>query len=229
MQVTVVGANGGTGRLVVRGLAEAGHDVRAMVRSRDQFDQFDQFGQFGQFAEVAALPAGGARGTVTPVLGDLEGDFSAALEGSDALVFTAGSGSRTGPDKTLLVDLHGAVRTVDACVERGVPRYVMLSSLRADDPLAGREQIRHYLAAKHAADRILAASGLDHTIVRPGGLTDDPGTGRVALTPGQAWGRISRQDVAAVLVACLDEPTTIGVSFDLVGGDTPIREALRAL
>jgi uncharacterized protein YbjT (DUF2867 family) len=212
MNVLVVGANGGVGRHLVQRLVDDGHHVRAMVRREEQ---------------LAALRELGAEA----VLGDLEGSLDGAFEGVDAVCFCAGSGSATGPDKTLLVDLHGAVRTIDACAERGIDRYVMLSSIAAGDPYRGRESIRHYLAAKHAADRILMCSDLDWTVVRPGGLTDDPGTGAVRLgVPAlPERGQIPREDVAAVMAACLADARSHGAVFELVGGDTPVSEVPAAL
>ncbi|MFP4311646.1 MAG: SDR family oxidoreductase [Nitriliruptoraceae bacterium] len=209
MSVLVVGATGGTGRLLVRELLERGRSVTALVRDP---------------ARGQPLQELGARIRVA----DLEGDLDGAVTGVDAVVFCAGSGSSTGPDATLRVDLHGALRIIDACVQEGVRRYVQLSSMAADDPLQGPPAIRHYLAAMHARDRLLVASGLDATIVRPGGLTDEPGTGRVRTgvpTLGER-GSIPRADVAAVLAACLEEPGTIGATFELVAGDVPIAEAV---
>ncbi|MFU8839498.1 MAG: SDR family oxidoreductase [Nitriliruptoraceae bacterium] len=209
MQVLVIGTSKGTGNLLVRQLLGAGHAVRAMVRDPAQRPALAELG-----AEV--------------VVGDLEGDLDGVVPGVDAVAFCAGSGSATGPDATLRVDLHGAVRIIDACVEAGVHRYVQLSSMAAHDPLQGPPAIRHYLAAMHARDRILVASGLDATIVRPGGLTNDPGTGRVRFgvpTLGER-GSIPRADVAGVLAACLEEPATIGATFELIGGDTPIADAI---
>jgi len=209
MHVLVIGSTRGTGNLLVRQLLDRGHAVRAMVRDPAQGPALAGLG-----AEV--------------VVGDLEGEFDRCIPGVDAVAFCAGSGSATGPDATLRVDLHGAVRIIDACVEHGVRRYVQLSSMAADDPMQGSEAIRHYLAAMHARDRILDASGLDATTVRPGGLTHDAGTGRVRVgvpTIGER-GTIPRADVAAVLAACLEEPTTAGATFELVEGDTPIATAI---
>ncbi len=209
MDVLVIGSTKGTGHLVVSELLGRGHGVRGMVRSREQ---------------VAALEDRGA----TAVLGDLEGSLDGVVEGVDAVAFCAGSGSQTGPDATLRVDLHGAVRVIDACVEAGIPRFVLLSSIAADDPMRGSAAIRHYLAAMHARDRILAASGLDATIVRPGGLTHDAGTGRieVGVPTLPSRGSIPRADVAAVLVGCLERDDTIGATFEVIGGQTPVEEAL---
>lgn len=167
----------------------------------------------------------------TPVVGDLEGDLEHAFVDVDAVAFCAGSGSSTGPDATLRVDLHGAVRTIDCCLAQGVERYVMLSSISAGDPMRGREQLRHYLAAKHAADRILLASDLRATAVRPGGLTDEPGTGQVTLGNPRLLdrGSIPRADVAATMLACLDRPQTVGAAFEIISGDTSIESALNEL
>lgn len=212
MQVLVIGSTRGTGRLLVDRLVADGHDVRAMIRDPEQADD--------------RRAAGAA-----PVLGDLEGDLEDAMRGVDAIAFCAGSGSSTGPDATLRVDLFGAIRTIDLAVELGIGRYVMLSSMAADDPLRGSAAIRPYLAAKHAADRILLASGLDATIVRPGGLTHDDPTGRVEVgVPRlERRGSIPRADVAAVMARCLADSASIGASFELLNGDTLIDEAVAGL
>ena len=216
VHVLVIGANGGIGRLLVDRLLEAGHDVRAMIREESQAD---------------ALAEAGA----TPVIGDLEGDLDAVFDvgdqAIDAVVFCAGSGGSTGADATLRVDQHGAVRIIDRCVATGIDRYVQLSSIGADDPVSGPESMRHYLAAMHARDRILQASGLDATIVRPGGLTDDAATGevRVGVPRLDERGSIPRADVADILATCLERPATAGVVFEVVSGDEPIADAVGSL
>jgi uncharacterized protein YbjT (DUF2867 family) len=215
MKALVIGAHGGIGRILVDRLVEEGHDVRAMIRDE---------------AQAADLREAGAE----PVIADLEGATDAldrAIDGVDAVVFSAGSGASTGADKTLLVDLHGAWRAMDACERLGVERYVMVSAMATDDLTRGPEAIRHYLAAKAAADRLLMASGLDWTVVRPGGLTDDPPTGRVRLgVPRlEERGHIPRADVAAVLAACLGDPATSRHVFEVVSGDTPVERLGAAL
>lgn len=208
----IIGGNGQIARHLARLLAIAGAAPRAMIRSPDQAD------------ELAALGA-------EPVQGDLEGDFERALDGCDAVIFSAGSGGHTGGDKTLLVDLWGALRSIRVCEEKGIRRYLMVSALRAQDPDRGPDGIRHYLVAKHIADDYLTRSDLDYTIVRPGRLTDAPGTGRVhvaSLLSGEV-GEIPREDVAAVLAECLASPGTVGKTFDLVSGDTPIRDAIQGV
>jgi uncharacterized protein YbjT (DUF2867 family) len=212
MRVLVIGSSRGTGRLVVDQLIADGHEVRAMVRDAGQ----------QQDLEVAGAQT---------VVGDLEGELAPAFDGVEAVMFCAGSGSKTGPDATLRVDLHGAVRSIDLALDVDARRYVMLSSIGADDPLRGGGAPAHYLAAKHAADRILLASGLDATVVRPGGLTHDEGTGAVRLGVPRLGerGRIPRADVAALMVGCLDLPNTYGAVFEAISGDTPVERALQAL
>jgi uncharacterized protein YbjT (DUF2867 family) len=128
------------------------------------------------------------------------------------------------------VDLGGAVKLADAALAAGVRRYVMVSSVGADRPAAASGPMRPYLEAKAEADQYLAASGLDFTIVRPGSLTDDPGTGRVRIsTELGSRGRVPREDVAAVLAEVLAAPNTIGSTFELFSGEVPVAEAVRSL
>ena len=169
---------------------------------------------------------------VEPVVADMEREASLTpyVEGADAVVFAAGAGPGSGPERKQTVDLGGAVKLVEAAREADARRYLMVSSIGAHDPASGGEQMRPYLEAKAAADEAVAASGLDFTIVRPGGLTDEPGTGKIEVhTDVGHRGRIPREDVAATLAACLDEPATIGKTFELFSGDTPIAQALRGL
>lgn len=211
MNVAVVGANGGIGRELVSELADADHDPIGIVRKESQFD--------------AVRDRGGE-----PRLGDLEGEFESALEGSDAVVFTAGSGGDTGWEKTLLIDLWGARRSIDACVDGGIDRFVMISARGASDPLGESEALRPYLVAKRCADDLLEASPLDATILRPTALTDAEGTGRVSTAfdhPGESGDDVPRADVARTVVACLENESTVGETIGLFGGDTPIETAIR--
>jgi uncharacterized protein YbjT (DUF2867 family) len=105
----------------------------------------------------------------------------------------------------------------------------MVSAISAGRPEEWSEQMRPYYEAKAEADRRLEQSGLDYTIVRPGGLTDDPGTGLVTIATDLERGEVPRDDVAAVLLAVLETPGSVGKTFELVSGDTPIDEAVRAL
>lgn len=215
MNVLVIGASGKVGREIVKALASAaGKTPVAQVRHQQQADDYRQQG-------------------IETRLIDLEADvatFVDAMQGIDAIIFSAGSGASTGDDKTLLVDLDGAIKTMQAAEEAGIKRYVMVSAIGADRRERWNDALLPYYAAKHYADEWLAASGLYYTILRPGALTDEAGTQQIDVgyptTPG---GNIPRADVAAVALAALDEPATLGKAFDFVGGRQPIDEALKAL
>lgn len=211
MDVAVIGANGGIGREVVSRLSDAGHDPIGIVRDESQFD--------------AIRDRGGE-----PRLGDLEGEFAPALQGADAAVFTAGSGGDTGWDKTLTIDLWGARRSIDACVEHGIDRFVMISAYGVSDPLGEPDALRPYWVAKRCADDYLEWSPLDGTILRPTALTDEAGTGHISATfedREERGDEIPRADVAQTAVTCLTTEETTGETIGLFGGDTPIEEAIR--
>lgn len=220
MLVLVHGATGGTGRLLVDQLLADGHRVRAMVRDPEKGAPLAEAG-------VEVVPGDLTAADPAPIV--------EATRGVDAVAFCAGSGSATGKDQTLLVDLHGAVRTIDAAVEAGVERYVMLSSMAADDPWSSSEAMAPYLAAKHAADRILRAAPLAWTVVRPGRLTYDDAIGEVRVgqprIPDAERGErtIPRADVAAVLAACLTAPEAVGATFDVLTGTDPVDVAVASL
>jgi uncharacterized protein YbjT (DUF2867 family) len=212
MDVVIAGGHGQIALRLSRLLAARGDRVRGLIRNPDH---------------AGDVEAAGAE----PVLADLEGDddISPAVAGADAVVFAAGAGPGSGAARKRTMDLGGAVKLVEAAQATGVPRYVMISAIGARDPGSGSEAMRPYLEAKAEADASVASSGLAYTIVRPGGLTDDPGTGRVRAAEGLERGTIPRDDVAATLVAVLDDPGTVGRSFDLVSGDEEIARALRRL
>lgn len=169
-------------------------------------------------------------GATETVLGDLEHDCTEAMRGCDTVIFTAGSGPDTGPDKTIDVDQDGAIRLVDTARAMGIKRFIMVSSMGAEDPENGPEKLRHYLQAKHNADEHLKNSGLNYTIIRPGQLTDDDGSGKVAVSEHmEGFGKIPRQDVARVLLAALDSDNTANRVLYAVSGDTPVPEALAKL
>jgi uncharacterized protein YbjT (DUF2867 family) len=214
MDVVVVGGHGKIGRRLLRLLAERGDRARGLIRNPDH---------------AADLEAVGAE----PVVCDLEAadaDVAGAVAGADAIVFAAGAGPGSGAERKQTVDLGGAVKSIEAAKASGVGRFVIVSSMGADDPPPGDEVFAVYLRAKAEADRAVADSGLDYTIVRPGRLTDDRGTGRIEAGPHLGRrGQIPRDDVAAVLLATLDEPATIGKTFEVLSGDMEIAAALRAL
>ncbi|MBS3803832.1 MAG: SDR family oxidoreductase [Oleiphilaceae bacterium] len=212
MHVLIAGANGQIGRHLLAEMADSAHEARALIRDPDQGPELQQLG------------------ATETVVGDLEKDCSEAMKGCDAVIFTAGSGPHTGPEKTVDVDQNGAIRLMDTAKALGVRRFVMVSSMRAEEPEKGPEKIRHYLRAKHAADEHLRASGLSYTIVRPGKLTNAPGTGRVEVSEKlDRFGEIPRQDVAKVLLAVLDSDNTENRSFDLLANGEPVQEAVSKL
>jgi uncharacterized protein YbjT (DUF2867 family) len=212
VDVVVAGGHGKIAQRLLRLLAERGDRARGLIRNPDHAADLQEIG-------------------ADPVVCDMEreDDLAPFVEGADAVVFAAGAGPGSGPERKRTVDLGAAVKLIEAAKSNGLSRYVLVSSVGADDPERGSEQMRPYLQAKHDADQALEASGLDYTIVRPGRLTDDPGTGRVRAGPDIGYGEVPRDDVAATLLAALDEPVTVGKTFVLLSGDTPIDEALRTL
>jgi uncharacterized protein YbjT (DUF2867 family) len=212
MDVLIAGGHGKVARHLIRLLAAAGHTARGLVRNPDH---------------VADLEADGGTGVVC----DMEReDIRPHVTGADAIVFAAGAGPGSGPERKRTVDYGAAVQCVEAAEELGVPRFVIVSSIGAHDPEGGPEAMRPYLRAKAEADERVRASGLAWTVVRPGSLTDDPGTGLVEVSAELGRrGPVPRADVALVLLETLEEPGTAGLTFELFAGEEPAREAVRRL
>jgi uncharacterized protein YbjT (DUF2867 family) len=214
MRVAIAGGHGQIALRLAKILSQRGDDVIALIRNPDHADDVRQAG-----AEPAVV--------------DLEhaslDDVVQAITGADAVVFAAGAGPGSGPERKDTMDYGGAVMLIAAAKQAGIRRYVIVSSMGADADAPGDDTFSVYLRAKGRADDAVRASGLDATVVRPGGLTNDPGTGRVTLGENLPSGQVTRDDVAAVLAAVLDSPNTIGQTLDLTGGDTPIAEAVRAI
>lgn len=214
MRVVIAGAHGKVARHLARRLTAEGHEVVGLVRDP---------------AHVPDLEADGTQ----PVLLDLEAaetsELADAMVGADALVFAAGAGPGSGAARKETVDFGAAVRCLTASQIAEVPRHVVVSAMGTDDPPDDDEVFSVYLRAKARADQAVMDSDRDWTIVRPGRLTDDAATGHVTLARHVDRGAIPRDDVAAVIVAVLDEPATAGHVVEVVGGDTPITEALAAV
>ena len=210
---------GGHGQIALRLewlLAGSGDDVVGIIRKPEGAQD---------------LVAAGAE----PVLCDLESadvaDVAKHLKSADAAVFAAGAGPGSGIARKETVDRAAAVLFADAAEAAGVRRFVVISAIAADrDPPEGADPVfAAYLHAKTAADAdIRSRTQLDSTILRPGRLTDDPGTGRVTLAESTGYGKVTRDDVAAVIAALLVEPGTIGQTLELVNGDTPLQDAVQA-
>jgi uncharacterized protein YbjT (DUF2867 family) len=213
MNVVIAGAHGQVGRRLVRALASRGDEVRGLIRNADHADDVRDD---GAEPTVIDLEAAGADG------------LAAAVEGADAVVFAAGAGPGSGAERKRTLDRDGAVKLLEAAIEAGVPRYVMVSAMGADDPPDGDDVFSVYLRAKAEADRALMQSDLDWTILRPGGLTNDPGTGLVELGPDVERGEVTRDDVATVLAELLHEPRSAKLILALTNGRTPVLTALAA-
>jgi nucleoside-diphosphate-sugar epimerase len=214
MDVVIAGGHGNVARRLARLLVARGDRVRGLIRNPDHADD---------------LRADGSE----PVLCDLESaepvEVSQAVAEADAVVFAAGAGPGSGPERKLTVDRDGAIKLLEGARAANVARYVMISSVGAESPPDDDDVFSVYLRAKAQADEALVASDREWTIVRPGRLTDDPGTGRVSITTDPARGDVSREDVAAVLAGTLHEPRTVRQTFYVNGGEDPVEEALAAL
>ena len=213
MRVAVVGGHGKIARLLTALLVDRGHEVVPVVRRPEQADEL-----------------AGAR--VRPALLDIEASgpdaFADAFRGADAVVFAAGAGPDGRVDRKRTVDLEGSLKSQRGAELAGVRRFLQVSAIGVDEPVGhdAGEVWKAYVEAKRDADAALRGSELAWTIVRPGGLTDDPGTGLVHLAEHVERGTVPRADVAAVLAAALVTDASIGKQWELVSGDTLVGEAV---
>jgi uncharacterized protein YbjT (DUF2867 family) len=216
MRVVIAGGHGKIALILEKLLAERGDAAVGLIRNPDQ---------------AGDLEAVGAEAVVVDLEKATIDEVTAHLRGADAVVFAAGAGPGSGVERKTTVDRDAAILLADAAEAAGVGRYLMVSAMGADEPAAGDDPVfTAYLAAKAAADEaVRGRSSLNTTIVRPGGLTDEPATDRVRVAESTGRGTISRADVAAMLVALLDAPATGGVTFELVSGDASIGEAVALL
>ena len=214
MDIVIAGAHGKIARRLARLLVARGDSVRGLIRNPDHAED---------------LRADGSE----PVLLDLEAaepeQVAEAVAGADAVVFAAGAGPGSGPERKLTVDRDGAIKLLGGARAADVPRYVMISSVGAESPPDDDDVFSVYLRAKAEADRALTASDRDWTVVRPGSLSDDRGTGRVRIQTDSIRDQVPRDDVAAVLAAVLAEPRSARLTIYVVGGEEPIEHALEAV
>ena len=214
MKVAIAGGSGKIALLLTRLLSDGGNEVLSLIRDPAKAERVRE--------------AGGE-----PVECDLENlgeeDVARAVGSADAVVFAAGAGPGSGPDRKWTMDHAGAVKLIAAAKANGIGRYVMVSSMGADPDSRGDDTFAVYQRAKGRADADLEASGLGYTIVRPTSLTDDPATGRVQVGDDVGRGTIPREDVAAVLAAALRSPNAIRKLFELRDGDTPVEDAIARL
>jgi nucleoside-diphosphate-sugar epimerase len=219
MKIAVAGAHGQIALLLNRLLADAGHEVVGLVRNPDHLEDVARSGAAGAVLDLETAAAD---------------EVAAALGGCQAVVFAAGAGPGSGAARKDTVDRGAAVLLADAAQRAGADRYVLISSagvesVRGTEPSPDEEVFTTYLRAKLGAEDAVRAPDLAWTVLRPGHLTDAPGTGRVRLEPGAEDGSVPRADVAAVVAAVLAEPRSAGQVVGLVSGDTPVAEAVAAL
>ncbi len=210
-KVLIIGANGLTGKIICQLLSESEqYEAIAMIRKKEQAEYFDKF-------------------SINTCLGDLEEDFSNCLLGFDKVIFAAGSGSKTGPDKTISVDQEGAKKSIDFAEKNQLKKYVMLSSIGTYQPEKAGD-LEHYIRAKKEADDYLKKSNLNYSIVQPGGLTNGEGSGKIKTAKQlETYGNISRKDVAQILIACLEVEIANKKSFEVIEGNQPINKELNKI
>ncbi|MEW2547927.1 SDR family oxidoreductase [Streptomyces sp. NPDC047002] len=214
MRIVIAGGHGQIALRLERLLAARGDEAAGIIRRREQADD---------------LRAAGAE----PVVLDLESasvdEVADAVRGADAVVFAAGAGPGSTVERKETVDRAAAVLLADAAERAGVRRYVIVSSINADSGHEGDGVFDAYLRAKGAADdAVRSRSALDWTVLRPGALTDDAGTGLVNLAEKTGRGPVPRDDVAAVLADLVRSPETAGRTLELIGGSVPVTDAVHA-
>ncbi|GAA4364713.1 SDR family oxidoreductase [Nocardioides caricicola] len=214
-RVAIVGGHGQVARQLIHVLRRADHDAVALVRKEEYRAELEERGAEVRLLDIEKQDASA---------------FAAAFEGCGAVVFAAGGGPDGNIERKRTVDLEGSLKSIDGAKQAGIDRFVQISAINVDDPLPADtgDVWRAYVEAKRDADAALRDSGLAWTIIRPGRLTDDPATGKVALGPDVARGDVTRADVAAVVAAVLDVPTTVGKQWNLVNGDQPVEDAVQS-
>ncbi|MFE5894176.1 SDR family oxidoreductase [Streptomyces sp. NPDC002285] len=215
MRIVIAGGHGQIALRLERLLAARGNEVAGIIRKAEQGDDLREAG-------------------AEPVVLDLESasveEVAAHLRGADAAVFAAGAGPGSGTGRKDTVDKGAAVLFADAAVQAGVRRFVVVSSMGADPGHRGDEIFDVYLRAKGAADEyVRGLDALDWTILRPGALTNDAGTGLVRLEAHTGRGPIPRDDVAAALAELLDTPATAGLTLELISGSAPVSVAVKSV
>ena len=210
MKITVVGAHGSIAQLLHPKLIENGHTVRGIIRKEEQAETLREMGVEPQITDI-----------------EKETDISDSVGDADAVVFAAGAGPGSGEERKYTVDRDGAIKLMRACQTNGINRYIMISAMGLDTP-RGNEVFQVYQKAKAEADEALRHSGLNYTIIKPGRLTDEKGTGKIMVGDLEA-GEIPREDVASAIAAAIENESTHRTSFDLLSGDQSIEKALSSL
>lgn len=214
-RIAIIGGHGKVALRLARLLTDRGDRGGAFIRNPDH---------------VADVETAGATAVMADVENLTTGQIAALLDGYDAVVWSAGAGGGN-PARTYAVDRDAAIRSMDAAAAAGVRRYVMVSalSIHKDHGVSPDDPFFPYAESKAAADEYLRGTDLDWTILGPGGLTLEPGTGRIAVGGDIRRREVTRDDVAAVAAEVLATPGTAGMTIDFNNGDTPIAEAIRGL
>lgn len=212
-RIAIVGGHGQVARHLLSQLVGAGHIPVALVRNETYRDELEAGGAEVRMLDIEQQDASG---------------FAEAFSGCDAVVFAAGGGADGDLERKRTVDLEGSLKSADAAARAGIKRFVQISAIGVDAELPEdtSDSWRAYVEAKREADTALRGTDLDWTIIRPGGLTDDPATARVTLADSVEPGQVTREDVATVIVACLASDASIGKQWELVDGDVPVTDAV---
>jgi uncharacterized protein YbjT (DUF2867 family) len=197
---------------LARLLSGRGNEVTGLIRNADH---------------ASDIEAAGARAVVCDLERSAVDEVATAVAGVDAVVFAAGAGPGSGAERKVTMDRDGAIKLLEASAADRA-RYVIVSSVGAESPPEGEDTFSVYLRAKAEADAAVMASDRAWAVIRPGPLTDDPGTGAVRIDANPFRGEVTRGDVAAVLAAVLDEPRASGHILYVGGGSDPIEHALTA-
>lgn len=214
MKVVIIGANGKVGKLVAQKLSASEiHEPTALIRKEEQKPYFDSIG-VSVIVESIESP---------------EETIADTIKGFDAVVFSAGSGAKTGYDKTIEIDLYGAIKVINAAKQNNIKRFIMVGAAFSDDPASWNSNMKPYYIAKHLADKELIRSGLDYTILRPVRLTDDEEAGKIMIhsDPHQLEKEIPRTAVAETILQILEDKSTYGKVLEMSEGDLAIEEAVQ--
>lgn len=213
MKVVIIGANGKVGRRIAQQMANSeDFEPTAFIRKEEQKAHFDAMG----------IPS------IVESLENTEEEIAKSIKGFDAVVFSAGSGGSTGYDKTIEIDLYGAIKVINAAKLNGIKRFVMVSAAFSDVPAFWSDVMRPYYIAKQLADKELIRSGLEYTILRPVLLTDEdePGNITIQADPYQLNKEIPRAAVAKTVLTVLPDSSTYGKVLEMSQGDEPIDQAI---
>ena len=212
-RIAVIGAHGLVGQNLINLAYSRGDDVIGVIRNPEHGEDILRLGGETALVDIESATAE---------------ELADAIRGCDVVVFSAGAGGKSGPARKKTVDFGGSVLSAEAAALAGVSRFVQVSAMGVDEPLADdtEEGWAAYVEAKRDADQNLKGTDLAWTIIRPGGLTSDSGTGRIELAEKVERGSIPREDVAALILAAIDDDRTIGQTWEVISGSKTIPEAI---